>query len=494
MTQGTNPVGTFAETVSAGGSAMTATAWFAQSDANSAVMQRVADDFAPHPAASPAMSVVVDAGFLPQLLPNGQQVITEVAQQTVTVTTAPGSPNNRLDVVVVDTTSGTASVVAGTPATSPTVPTIPAGKLQVAIVSVPNGTSAIGNSNIYDCRAVWLASTPGVPWQVAGGTADALSATFPGWPGSPIPDGFLVALRAAAANATTTPTLASNGGSAITITRVGGVAVRPGDIPGALAEALFRYNQANTRWELLNPATAAPVWGVGGGTSNALTLTASPAVPALYDGLLVTVRDNGGGNTSTTPTFTLNGLGPYTIVKGAAAALAAGDMAGSGAEYVFRWNATASKWWFVNAGVSAAPTSAQVIAALGYTPAQQTQIGGLAGVTTIGGATTLTSAQYNQLINCGGSTAYNVTLPTPGTVNGLPARIILWCGSTALATAVAAAGSSIYAPYGGPFTSCQFASGYGGWVEFVASGSSWLAFGITFSAASGGGAGGGGTM
>jgi microcystin-dependent protein len=90
-------------------------------------------------------------------------------------------------------------------------------------------------------------------WTIAGGTSDALTATY-----TPalqaINDGQLCFVRAAAANATTTPTFAPNGLTPEVITKQGGVALAIGDIPGNLAEIVLRYNLANTRWELLNPA------------------------------------------------------------------------------------------------------------------------------------------------------------------------------------------------------------------------------------------------
>lgn len=95
----------------------------------------------------------------------------------------------------------------------------------------------------------------GLTWVVAGGTADVITATY-----SPaltaLVDGMELSFRASAANATTTPTFSPNGLTAHTITKTGGVAVAVGDIPGALAESKIRYNLANTRWELVNPATA----------------------------------------------------------------------------------------------------------------------------------------------------------------------------------------------------------------------------------------------
>lgn len=111
---------------------------------------------------------------------------------------------------------------------------------------------------------------------VAGGTADALTVTFINIPAA-LTDGMEVKVRAISANATTTPTLTTNtsGDTGHTITKRGGTALAAGDIAAALYEMSLRYNLANTRWELLNPATsgAANVTGTlavaNGGTGDA---------------------------------------------------------------------------------------------------------------------------------------------------------------------------------------------------------------------------------
>lgn len=92
-----------------------------------------------------------------------------------------------------------------------------------------------------------------VRWGVAGGTADALTVTNKP-PIQGLVDGQLIAFRAAAANATTTPTLSPDGLGPYTITKLGGQALAVGDIAGNFGEYLSRYNLANTRLELLNPA------------------------------------------------------------------------------------------------------------------------------------------------------------------------------------------------------------------------------------------------
>lgn len=92
-----------------------------------------------------------------------------------------------------------------------------------------------------------------IGWTVAGGTADAITATYTPSRGAPS-DGAMYSFRATAANATTTPTFAPDSQTARTITRFGGAALQAGDIAGNLAEVILRYNSANTRYELLNPA------------------------------------------------------------------------------------------------------------------------------------------------------------------------------------------------------------------------------------------------
>jgi hypothetical protein len=91
-----------------------------------------------------------------------------------------------------------------------------------------------------------------INWVAAGGTSDAITATF-----SPsittLVDGQLCYVRASAANTTTTPTFSPNGLTARTIVKNGGQALLVGDIRAANQELILKYNLANTRWELLNP-------------------------------------------------------------------------------------------------------------------------------------------------------------------------------------------------------------------------------------------------
>jgi hypothetical protein len=106
-----------------------------------------------------------------------------------------------------------------------------------------------------DAAQVAQAQSGQLNWVAAGGTADALTATF-----SPVhtalSDGLICYVRAAHANATTTPTFSADTLTAHTITKNGNQALVAGDIYGAGHEIILRYNSTNTVWELMNPATA----------------------------------------------------------------------------------------------------------------------------------------------------------------------------------------------------------------------------------------------
>ncbi len=125
-----------------------------------------------------------------------------------------------------------------------------------ASVTVPNGSSGLvitdasGNLWVLFQSADNLESD--IPWVAAQGS-NAITANY-------LPqitalyDGLLLSFRAAAANTSNAPTFSPNGLTAYPITYAGGMALLLGAIPGQYAECLVRYNLANTRWELLNPA------------------------------------------------------------------------------------------------------------------------------------------------------------------------------------------------------------------------------------------------
>jgi hypothetical protein len=153
------------------------------------------------------------------------------------------------------TQAGNASTSASGAAASATTATTQASNASTSATNA--ATSASNASTSATAAAASAASAAGALAVVAaGGTADAITATY-----SPaitsLTDLMTIGFRAASANATFTPTYQANSTAAHPITRYGGKPLAAGDIQPA-GEYFLRYNLANTRWELLNPAVARP--------------------------------------------------------------------------------------------------------------------------------------------------------------------------------------------------------------------------------------------
>lgn len=147
-------------------------------------------------------------------------------------------------------------------------------------------------------------------WVDGGGTADAITATY-----SPsitaLVNGQLCCVRATAANATTTPTFAPDGLTARTIVKVGGTALAVGDIAADGHELILRYDLANTRWELLNPAPAS----LAANTFTGVQRWAKGADVASASALTLGTDGNYFDITGTTTITSIGSLGVGTWVK-----------------------------------------------------------------------------------------------------------------------------------------------------------------------------------
>jgi hypothetical protein len=122
----------------------------------------------------------------------------------------------------------------------------------------------------------------------AGGTADAITATFT--PNiTALTDGMVVHVRAAFANATTTPTLTAGTTPAKTIVKGNNQALSPSDIPGAGAWSAFEYDSTLDKWELLNPASTQYAPACSGAFKNLQISTTgiSAIVSVSFDELVV---------------------------------------------------------------------------------------------------------------------------------------------------------------------------------------------------------------
>jgi len=130
-----------------------------------------ASDCAVTAQSSPNMTVKSASGNMVA----GGTVVAVAATDPITISAADSS-NPRIDIVVVNTSTGAVTVVAGTPSASPKPPSLPTSRILLAYVSVPAGAVNIQNSNISDrrLRGYWAEaanllrdgslSTPGARW------------------------------------------------------------------------------------------------------------------------------------------------------------------------------------------------------------------------------------------------------------------------------------------------------------------------------------------
>lgn len=123
-----------------------------------------------------------------------------------------------------------------------------------------------------------------------GGTADAITATFapvPRYPSNGVP----LSVRAAAANATATPTFTPNNGviAAATIVKGNNLPLVAGDIAGAGHWLELAWDSTLSKWVLLNPATGVSA-SIGDATTSVkgkVQLATSAEAQALADALKV---------------------------------------------------------------------------------------------------------------------------------------------------------------------------------------------------------------
>lgn len=115
-------------------------------DAASEVLTQVAGIYAPHEAATPDMTVIVDGG---KIL-TGQDVVVNGQQTSATIVAPSADP--RIDRVVGDLVTGVISIITGTEAASPLVPTIIPGRFPICQILLATDTTEITNVDITDER------------------------------------------------------------------------------------------------------------------------------------------------------------------------------------------------------------------------------------------------------------------------------------------------------------------------------------------------------
>lgn len=166
------------------------------------------------------------------------------------------------------------------------------GTWQTLVLTYVAGNGSFSNSDAVSVGFVSKgdkgdtgATGTSIPLVAAGGTVDAITANYS--PDITVADFAMVAFRSSGANTSTTPTFSPDGATARTIVKKGGQALVAGDIGASGSIHILQYESANTRWELLNPAsspsggqtfgydkaTTQYYWIFGGSSSN-FTVTA----------------------------------------------------------------------------------------------------------------------------------------------------------------------------------------------------------------------------
>jgi hypothetical protein len=125
-------------------------------------------------------------------------------------------------------------------------------------------------------------------WADAGGTADAITATYSPNTVTPI-DGQLYYVRASAANTIATPTFSPDGETASIIVKSGNIPLEAGDIFGDGHELILRYRLSDTKYELLNPSRPPNYTG-----QNTIT-TLGTITTGVWNGTDIAIDDGGTG-------------------------------------------------------------------------------------------------------------------------------------------------------------------------------------------------------
>lgn len=361
-------------------------------------------------------------------------------------------------------------------------------------------TGASNGVALTDYATVGQLQGPGaVNWVAGGGSGDAITATYtPAL--TALVDGQLCFVRTTAANTTTTPTFSPNGLTARVITKFGGTALAVGDTVAGLQELILRYNLANPRWELLNPAIAV----VGAGTVGTAQLQNSAVTYAKIQN--VTAARLIGNPTGGAAAPSEISLGSEFSFSGASIILTAG-----GTSYGKIQNVTAARLLGNPTGGAAAPSEISLGQGVGFSGSSLISfaIAPTTQVLTAGTAATYTTpagVKWLEILVVGGGSGggggNNAALSTAGgatTFSTLTAG-----GGAASSFPVVGAGGSASGGYsnntgnsgspGGASSSAANGSGGSGGASIVGGGGAGsIAAGTAAPANSGAGGGGGGS-
>lgn len=126
-----------------------AASYKANLDAAAAALYQLAGGFIAHEASTPNMTIVVEPGRLS--LPTTGGLIFTTGQQTSS-TISPPTTNPRIDLAVIDSTSGILSIIEGTEDADPIIPDFALNQLPICKIALSVGQSSITNADITDQR------------------------------------------------------------------------------------------------------------------------------------------------------------------------------------------------------------------------------------------------------------------------------------------------------------------------------------------------------
>jgi hypothetical protein len=153
-----------------------------------------------------------------------------------------------------------------------------------------------------------------------------------------------------------------------------------------------------------------------GGTTSAITASTNPSFTSwLFDGMEVKIRMSAANPSATTaPTISINGMTALTIVRDGQQPLTGLDW-NANDEVTLRYSAGYGNLTLTTGKLTAiTPAQFNSTPTIATTAFVQQALGNVSGIVGITSATTLTASQFGSVISCGGSTAYTVTLPAPG--------------------------------------------------------------------------------
>ncbi len=171
-------------------------------------------------------------------------------------------------------------------------------------ISLPDGRIFERIAGTYTEKVALDAQSGKWNYAIAGGTANALTASLSPAPPSPAPAGMSVVLKVATTN-TGPATLNLNGLGAVNITTVTGALLAAGDLPAGIPVVLVF---SGTAWILVGPSLS-QVQSATAGNQQFFTASGTFVVPAGVTKLFVRVVGGGGGGARGGAAYGLSGGG-----------------------------------------------------------------------------------------------------------------------------------------------------------------------------------------